>query len=160
MYVCVCLWAQCHVQLSVTPWTVVCQAFLSMGFSRQEYWSGLPFPIPWDLLNPEIETLSLVSPALAGGFITTVSRAAQNLLTTNLVENQHSFYLDALLSWIRTQAEAWKLRVLPENVSKTDSSKNSEIFFPIHALCPLIESCLNSCLCNEVQYSHAWNNFG
>ena len=93
-------------------------------------------------------------------FITTVSRAAQNLLTTNLVENQRSFYLDALLSWIRTQAEAWKLRVLPENVSKTDSSKNSEIFFPIHALCPLIESCLNSCLCNEVQYSHAWNNFG
>ena len=38
-----------------TPWTVVCQAPLSLGFSRQEYWSGLPFPSPGDLLNPGIE---------------------------------------------------------------------------------------------------------
>ena len=37
------------VQLFVTPWTVACQAALSMGFSRQEYWSGLPFPSPGDL---------------------------------------------------------------------------------------------------------------
>ena len=36
----------------VTPWTVACQAPLSMGFPRQEYWSGLPFPPPADLLNP------------------------------------------------------------------------------------------------------------
>ena len=42
-----------------------------MGFSRQEYWSGLPFPIPGDLLNPGIEPTSLVSPALAGVFFTT-----------------------------------------------------------------------------------------
>ena len=39
-----------HVQLSATPWTVACQAPLSMGFSRQEYWSGLPLPSPGDLL--------------------------------------------------------------------------------------------------------------
>ena len=39
----------------VTPWTVACQAPLSMGFSRQEYWSGLPFPSPGDLLDPRIE---------------------------------------------------------------------------------------------------------
>ena len=38
-----------------TPWTVVCQASLCMGFSRQEYWSGLPFPSPGDLPNPGIE---------------------------------------------------------------------------------------------------------
>ena len=38
-----------------TPWTVACQAPLSMGFSRQEYWSGLPFPSPGDLPNPGIE---------------------------------------------------------------------------------------------------------
>ena len=37
------------------PWTVACQAPLSMGFSRQEYWSGLPFPSPGDLPNPEIK---------------------------------------------------------------------------------------------------------
>ena len=44
----------------------------SMGFSRQEYWSGLPFPIPGDLLNPGIEPTSLESPALADRFLTTV----------------------------------------------------------------------------------------
>ena len=38
-----------------TPWTVVCQAPLSMGFSRQGYWNGLPFPSPVDLPNPGIE---------------------------------------------------------------------------------------------------------
>ena len=45
----------------VTPWTVACQAPLSMGFSRQEYWSGLPFPSPGDLPDPGIEP---ASPAL------------------------------------------------------------------------------------------------
>ena len=45
-----------HVQLFETPWTVACQAPLSMGFSRQEYWSGLPFPTPGDLLDPGIKT--------------------------------------------------------------------------------------------------------
>ena len=44
-----------HVQLFMTPRTIAHQAPLSMGFSRQEYWSGLPFPSPGDLLNPEIE---------------------------------------------------------------------------------------------------------
>ena len=43
---------------SATPWTVAHQAPLSMGFSRQEYWSGLPFPFPWDLPNPGIEPRS------------------------------------------------------------------------------------------------------
>ena len=56
---------------SVTPWTVACQAPLSVGFSRQEYWSGLPCPSPGDLPDPGIELVSLVSPALAGGFFTT-----------------------------------------------------------------------------------------
>ena len=60
-----------HVWLFVTPWTVTCQASLSMGFSRQEYWSGLPFPSPRDLPNPGIEPVCLMSPALAGRFFTT-----------------------------------------------------------------------------------------
>ena len=42
-----------------------------MGFSKQEYWSGLPFPPPGDLSNPGIELESLTPPALAGGFFTT-----------------------------------------------------------------------------------------
>ena len=57
----------------VTPWTVAHQASLSMEFSRQEYWSSLPFPSPWDLPNPGIELPSLVSPALAGRFFTAES---------------------------------------------------------------------------------------
>ena len=51
-----------------TPWTVAHQAPLSMGFSRQEYWNGLPCLPPVDLPNPGIEPESLLSPALAGGF--------------------------------------------------------------------------------------------
>ena len=47
-----------HVRLFAIPWTVVYQASLSMGFSRQEYWSGLPFPSPGDLPDPGIEPRS------------------------------------------------------------------------------------------------------
>ena len=57
-----CVW------LFVTLWTVAHQAPLSMGFSRQEYWSGLPFPSPGDLPKPRMEPSS---PALAGRFYTT-----------------------------------------------------------------------------------------
>ena len=53
---------------SVTPQTIAHQASLSRGFSRQEYWSGLPFPSPGDLPDPGIEPTSLASPTLAGGF--------------------------------------------------------------------------------------------
>ena len=59
------------VRLLATPWTVACQASLSMGFSRQEYWTGLPFPSPGDLPDPGIEPPSLMSPALVGGFFAT-----------------------------------------------------------------------------------------
>ena len=60
-----------RVQLFATPWTVACQAPLSMGFFRQEYWSGLPFPPPGDLSEPGVKPASLMSPTLAGGFFTT-----------------------------------------------------------------------------------------
>ena len=53
-----------RVQLFVTLWTVAHQAPLSMGFSRQEYWSGLPFPPPGDLPDPGIEPTLPVAPAL------------------------------------------------------------------------------------------------
>ena len=59
-----------HVQLCAILWTIACQAPLSMGFSRQEYCSGLPCPSPGDLPDPETEPASLTSPALAGGFFT------------------------------------------------------------------------------------------
>ena len=60
-----------HVQRLATPRTVACQAPLSMGFSRQEYWSWCPCPLPGDRPNPGIKLLSLMSPALAGSFFTT-----------------------------------------------------------------------------------------
>ena len=60
-----------HIQLFVTLWTAACQAPLSMGFSRQEYWSELPCPSPGDLPDPRMEPESLMPPALAGGFFAT-----------------------------------------------------------------------------------------
>ena len=59
-----------YVQLIATPQTVAIQAPLSMGFSKQEYWSGLPCPPPGDLPNPRIKPTTLSSPALVASFFT------------------------------------------------------------------------------------------
>ena len=59
-----------HVRLLANPWTVSHQAPLSMGFTRQEYWSGLPFPTPEDLPDPGTGPESLASPAWADRFFT------------------------------------------------------------------------------------------
>ena len=70
MRVCVLSCFSC-VQLFGTLWTVAYQVPLSMGFSGQEYWSGLPYPPPGGLPDPGIKPVSSTSPALAGGFFTT-----------------------------------------------------------------------------------------
>ena len=62
-----------RIQLFATPGTVVHQAPLCMEFSRQEHWTGLPFPTPSDLSDPGIEPSSLASPALACGFFITAT---------------------------------------------------------------------------------------
>ena len=77
--VCTCVWMHVStacvpshfscVRLFATPWTVAYQAPLAMGFSRQECWSGSPFPFPGDLPDPGTETLSHASPALVGRFL-------------------------------------------------------------------------------------------
>ena len=67
VYVCVLSSFSC-VQLFVTLWTIARQAPLSMGFSRQENWSGFPCPPPGDLPDPGIEPVTLGSSALAGEF--------------------------------------------------------------------------------------------
>ena len=59
-----------RVQLFATLWTIACQALLSMGFLRQKYWSGVPFPSPGHLPNSGVEPTSPVSPELAGRFLT------------------------------------------------------------------------------------------
>ena len=74
-----CVYVLSCVQLFATLWTAF-QAPLSMGFPRQEYWSGLPFPPPGDLLDPGIKPAFSVSLMLAGRFF-----------TTKLPENPHSF---------------------------------------------------------------------
>ena len=70
MYVCM-LSCFSRIQLFVTPWTLARQPPLSMGFSRQEYWSGFPCPPSGDLPNPQIEPASLMSPTWACRFFTT-----------------------------------------------------------------------------------------
>ena len=77
-----------HVQHCATPWTAACQAPLSMGFSRQEYWGRVPCPPPGDLPNPGIKPKSLMSPALAGRFFTTSTTWKANKEVYLLVKNE------------------------------------------------------------------------
>ena len=81
-----CVLSPSHVRLCATPSTKAHQASLSMGFSRQEHWSGLPFPSPGELSNPGIEPTSY---ALAGWFFATVpcGKSKQDLGTF--------YYMDA-----------------------------------------------------------------
>ena len=79
------------IRLFATLWTVDRQASLSTGFSRQEYWSGLAFPSPGDLPNPAIEHVSLVSPALAGGFFKTVPPGKPTIHLTRSIENSQAY---------------------------------------------------------------------
>ena len=62
-FMCVCVYVVSCVRLFVTPWIIAYQVPLSMGFPKQEYWSGLPFPLLRDLPDPGIQLWSLASPA-------------------------------------------------------------------------------------------------
>ena len=80
MYIC-CAQSLSNVLLFVTPWAVAHQASLSLGLFRQEYWSGLPFPPPGDLLDLGIKLVFPVSPGLAGGFFTAEPPGKPNIHT-------------------------------------------------------------------------------
>ena len=81
-----------HVLLFVTPCTAVAhQIPLSKGFSRREYWNGLPCPSPGDLPDPGTEPTTLRSPALAGGFFTT--SAAWEAPRNTYWKNKNNFYI-------------------------------------------------------------------
>ena len=88
----VCLVTKLHLTFFATSWTVASQAPLSMGFPRQEYWSGLSFPSPGDLPNPGIE---LASPELAGRFFTT-ELPGKSLPSTLLVPNSWQLLICSL----------------------------------------------------------------
>ena len=96
-----------HVQLFVTPWTVACQAPLSMGFSRQEYWSGLPFPSPGDLPNSGIEPRS---PALQADalFSEPPGKSGIHIFSLNLSLDSYG------------QFTQWPCKQLKLDVSKTE----------------------------------------
>ena len=112
------------VQLFVTLWTIAFQASLSKGFSRQESWSGLPCPPPGDLLNPGIEPMSLMSPALAGGFFTTPANLEAHGLCSSLNKFAFIFLWFALESFLckgedpqlvaspRDPLETWDMTIL------------------------------------------------
>ena len=78
-----------HVQLYVIPWTVAPQTPLSMEFSRQEYWIGLPFLSPWTLPDPWIET---TSPTLSGRFFIT---EAKNTVFSHFLHDSNQFWLSS-----------------------------------------------------------------
>ena len=108
---------------SATPWTVAYQAPLSMGFSRQEYWSGLPFSSPGDLPDPRIEP---ISPGLVGGFFTTepsgksqrdreksqIQKASKALV---YLVNHQVDSLDLFLSWASLVAQMVKKKKKKKN---------------------------------------------
>ena len=82
---CMCYRFSC-IRLFVTPWTIALQVPLSIGFSRKEYWSKLPCPPAGDLPNWGIKAMSLMSPALAGGFFTTSATwEVQNLTLPEII---------------------------------------------------------------------------
>ena len=86
-----------------TPWTVAHRAPLSMGFLRQESWSGLPFPPPGDLTNPGNKPLSLLYPALAGRFFTSSTTWKAQIWESLWIDDELagvSFYQFLWDSWI------------------------------------------------------------
>ena len=92
------------VQPFVTPWTVAHEAFLSMEFSRQEYWSGLPLSTPGDLPNPGIEPTSLVSPVSSRGFFTTSA--------TWEIPITYIFWFEFIISIVKMKSQYSLLRVV------------------------------------------------
>ena len=82
-----------HIRLFATPWTIARQAPLSMGFSRQEYGSGLPCPSPGNLPNLGIKPKSLMSPALAGRFFTISTTWEAHMMVETM-----SIYIPEVLS--------------------------------------------------------------
>ena len=105
------------VQLFANLWTVAPQAPLSLGFSRQEYWSGLPCLPPGELPDPGIERTSLRSPALASGFLTTsatlpmitskISQLVQQLLSQRVQLKLRKKSLESFRIW------AWTCLIYP-----------------------------------------------
>ena len=101
---CACVLFLSCVWLFATPWTVAQQAPLSMGFPRQEYWSGFPFPSPGDLPHTGMEP---ESPTVAGGFFTTEPPGRPPASCFLFHTAGALWFLDALPIWCRPEPSAW-----------------------------------------------------
>ena len=118
-----------RVLLFAAAWTVACQAPLSMGFPTQEHWSGLTFSPPGDLPNPKIDSTSLASSALIGGFFATSATASifegpsQRRLWIKTRE------LTSCISFLPLPVGHWGLPSLAWNVAKTPNRKMPSIPF-------------------------------
>ena len=105
-----------RVQLFETLRTIAHQAPLSMGFSRQEYWSGLQCPPPEDLLNPGFEPMSVMSPALAGEFFTTNTswEAPSSCTSPHHSLSSNKIYTHQPCSWAwRRHSTSWQSGISP-----------------------------------------------
>ena len=93
----------------MTPWTVAHWAPLFIECSRQEYWSGLPFPTLGDLPDPGIELASLAFPALVGGFFTAVppgkpmGRVQQRVIT---ISHDHTGFTTGTQGWFNSRSQS------------------------------------------------------
>ena len=97
-----------HVQLFWAQWTIAHQASLSVGFSRQEYWSRLPFPPPGDFSDPGIEPVSLAFPALAGRFFTTSTTwETQEVDYLTLILGKFSYIVDKFFTFVFSILYFW-----------------------------------------------------
>ena len=113
-----------RVWLFATPWTVARQASLSLGLSRQEYWSGLTFPPSGDLLDPGIELATLSSPALAGGFFTTSA--------TWEAHNKLIYHILQIIRYIRMRSVSWSSEGRTTTRLKLRSPDTQSGVFSIH----------------------------
>ena len=106
--VCVCVCALNHVRLFAALWTVACQASLSAEFSRQEYWSGVPFPSLGDLPDAGSKPLSLAFPVVAGRFFTTsvTWEAPFPSCLWSISSNQYLCQIFAI-AWILWDTNGW-----------------------------------------------------
>ena len=118
-----------HIRLCVTPWTMAFQASLSMGFSRQEYWNGLPCPPPEDL--PGTEPVSLMSPALACRFFTIGA-------TWGALYLQERHKIIAIIPMSKLKRSSGKSTVDTRNWCKF-------IGLPCFRACGCCRSCLTTC---------------
>ena len=116
-YHCMCACSATQSCQIVTPRTVAHQAPLSMGFSRQEHWSGLPFPTPGDLPSPGVESASL---ALASRFFTTVL-SGKTLITTEWYLKHlrpQELFVEALITLLWERARLVYLLMVHRNLQQ------------------------------------------